>query len=52
MHPLHPPCVRAWLKHVGEFFVLRNADFVKFRNNSELSWENVLLIREFYTESK
>ena len=32
------------------FFVLRNADFVKFRNASELSWEKVLLIRVLYRE--
>jgi len=38
------------LKHTAEFFVLRNADFVKFRNASELSWENVLLIRVLYRE--
>ena len=42
------------LKHAGEFafffFVLHNADFAKFRNASELSWENVLLIRVLYKE--
>jgi len=40
------------LKHAGEvFFVLRNADFFKFKNASELSSGKVLLIRVF-TESK
>jgi len=33
------------------FFVLRNADFVKFRNASEPSWEKFCSY-EFYTESK
>jgi len=38
------------LKHAGEFFFfLPHADFVKFRNASELSWEKVC---EFCTESK
>ena len=32
------------------FFVLRNADFVKFRNASEHSWEKILLIRVRYRE--
>ena len=32
------------------FFVLRNADFVKFRHASELSWQKVLLIRVLYRE--
>ena len=39
------------LKHAGEvFFVLRNADFFKFKNVSKLSWGNVLLIRVLYRE--
>jgi len=38
------------LKHAGEFFFLRNADFVKFGNASELSWEKALLIRVLYRE--
>ena len=38
------------LKHAGEvFFVLRNADFFKFKNSSELSGK-VLLIRILYRE--
>jgi len=31
-------------------FFLHNADFVKFRNASELSWQKVLLIRVLYRE--
>ena len=39
------------LKHAGEvFFVLRNADFFKLKNVSELSWGKVLLIRVLYRE--
>ena len=39
------------LKHAGEVFVvLRNADFFKFKNVSELSWGKVLLIRVLYRE--
>jgi len=38
-------------KHAGEvFLVLRNADFFKFKNASELSWGKVLLIRVLYRE--
>jgi len=39
------------LKHAVEiFFVLRNADFSKFKNASEHSWGKVLLIRVLYRE--
>jgi len=42
-------------KHSGKtrwwsFFVLGNADFFKFKNASELSWGEVLLIRVLYRE--
>ena len=32
------------------FFVLRNADFFTFKNASEVSWGNVLLIRVWYSK--
>jgi len=38
------------LKHAGEFFVLRNADFVKFRNASELC--DVLFSGSFHCNIK
>ena len=39
------------LKHAGEvFLVLRNADFFKFKNASDLSWGKVLLMRVLYRE--
>jgi len=42
---------RTLLKHAGEvLFVLRNVDFFKLKNASELSWGKVLLIRVLYRE--
>ena len=39
------------LKHAGEvFFLLRNADFFKFKNATDLSWGKILLIRALYRE--